>query len=212
MNRKNVAKKKFKVSCLFIYILHPAILGKIMTNAKNIINVDSFKLQSKRHFDSCFIRRGSSPAGRNCVRPLIAAPSKLRPKLASRIYAPEPCARFRVGARWSSWATFDGSARRGARSIKHTCSTAAESPWLEVSTVGLSCRLLIAGTMQQMALIAIPTSPSPRSVFPLGLPSSLFRLLSPPATLFFALCTAISSFFRRSCRFSRILPREFPPR
>lgn len=68
-------------------------------------------------------------------------------------------ARFRVGARWSSWATFDGSARRGARSIKHTCSTAAESPWLKVSTVGLSCRLLIAGTMQQMALIAIPTLP-----------------------------------------------------
>lgn len=102
------------------------------------------------------------------MRPLIAASSKLRSKLASGIYAPEPCARFRVEARWSSWATFDGSARRGARSIKHTCSTAAESPWLEVSTVGLSCRLLIAGTMQQMALIAIPTSPSPRSVFPLA--------------------------------------------
>lgn len=118
------------------------------------------------------------------MRPLIAAASKLRPKLAFRIYAPEPCARFRVGARWSSWATFDGSARRGARSIKHTCSTAAESPWLEVSTVGLSCRLLIAGTMQQMALIAIPTSPSPRLVFPLGLPSSLSLPLSPCLPLF----------------------------
>ena len=33
----------------------------------------------------------------------------------------------------------------------------AESPWVEVSTLGLSCRLLIAGTMQQMALIAIPS-------------------------------------------------------
>lgn len=42
---------------------------------------------------------------------------------------------------------------------------AAESPWLEVSTVGLSCRLLIAGTMQQMALIAIPTHGLPALEF-----------------------------------------------
>lgn len=68
------------------------------------------------------------------------------------------------GARWSSWATFDETRRE--RSIKRTCSNAAESPWLEVSTVGLSCRLLIAGTMQQMALIAIPA--------PLGLPTLEF--------------------------------------
>lgn len=70
---------------------------------------------------------------------------------------------------------------------------AAESPWLEVSTVGLSCRLLIAGTMQQMALIAIPTP----TVFPLSNspPFSLSLLVlnnvplssvPPPAAVFLA--------------------------
>lgn len=49
---------------------------------------------------------------------------------------------------------------------------AAESPWLEVSTVGLSCRLLIAGTMQQMALIVLPPSLSS------SLPLSRFRVYS----------------------------------
>lgn len=38
-------------------------------------------------------------------------------------------------------------------------------------------------------------------------PLSSRSLSLTPTSLFFALCTAISSFFRRSCRFSRILPR-----
>lgn len=80
---------------------------------------------------------------------------------------------------------------------------AAESPWLEVSTVGLSCRLLIAGTMQQMALIAIPTP----TVFPLSNspPFSLSLLVLNNVPLSSAAVAAA----RR--RFSRILLRGHPP-
>lgn len=81
-----------------------------------------------------------------------------------------------------------GDVRRGTKSEidkAHVLRAAeAESPWLEVSTVGLSCRLLIAGTMQQMALIAIPTHGLPALEFsfvPLS-PSSRTELpfLPPP--------------------------------
>lgn len=116
-------------------------------------------------------------------------------------------ARFRVGARWSPRATFDGSARRGARSIKHTCSTAAESPWLEVSTVGLSCRLLIAGTMQQMALIAIPTLPPH---LPTLLPFS--HLLSLSLSFFRTLYRDLLFLPPLMPFFSHPSSREFPPR
>lgn len=80
------------------------------------------------------------------------------------------------GARWL----------RGQRSTEHEereidkahVLRAAESPWLEVSTVGLSCRLLIAGTMQQMALIAIPTLSSHSRILLRSLSLSGFLSLS----------------------------------
>lgn len=95
------------------------------------------------------------------TRLLIAAADCKCARISIRVYAPEPNARFRTGQ----------GGLRGRRSTGHEESEidkahvlhAAESPWLEVSTVGLSCRLLIAGTMQQMALIAIPTLRSSRS-------------------------------------------------
>lgn len=95
------------------------------------------------------------------ARLLIAAADCNCARISIRVYAPEPNARFRTGQ----------GGLRGRRSTGHEESEidkahvlhAAESPWLEVSTVGLSCRLLIAGTMQQMALIAIPTLRSSRS-------------------------------------------------
>lgn len=101
-----------------------------------------------------------------------------------------------------------GDVRRGTKSeidkahVLHAAE--AESPWLEVSTVGLSCRLLIAGTMQQMALIAIPTH---------GLPALEFSFV-----LFLPHPEQSSPFFRRRRRrrrrrrFSRILLRGLPPR
>lgn len=124
------------------------------------------------------------------------------------------------GARWL----------RGQRSTGHEereidkahVLRAAESPWLEVSTVGLSCRLLIAGTMQQMALIAIPTLSSHSrillrslslsgflslSLFLSPSPLSLSLLYSPD----FASSPQYASLFHRSRRFSRILLRGLPP-
>lgn len=105
------------------------------------------------------------------TRLLIAAADCNCARIIIRIYAPEPYARFRTGQ----------GGLRERRSTGHEESEidkahvlhAAESPWLEVSTVGLSCRLLIAGTMQQMALIAIPTLRSSRS-----------RILLRPLSLF----------------------------
>lgn len=103
---------------------------------------------------------------------------------------------------------FVGDVRRGTkreRSIKRTCSIAAESPWLEVSTVGLSCRLLIAGTMQQMALIAIPT--------PLGLPTLEFSTLPRTRSLHIALRFSLLSLSRIwDPFFSHPSSRELPPR
>lgn len=81
---------------------------------------------------------------------------------------------------------------------------AAESPWLEVSTVGLSCRLLIAGTMQQMALIAIPTRSSHSRILLCSSYLSL-SLSSSHLSRYFAL---LSSLLR--C-FSHIFPRGPPP-
>lgn len=81
---------------------------------------------------------------------------------------------------------------------------AAESPWLEVSTVGLSCRLLIAGTMQQMALIAIPTRSSHSRILLCSSYLSL-SLSSSRLSRYFAL---LSSLLR--C-FSHIFPRGSSP-
>lgn len=129
------------------------------------------------------------------MRLLIAVANCNCTQISTRVYALEPYARFRTGQ----------GGLRGRRSTGYEESEidkahvlhAAESPWLEVSTVGLSCRLLIAGTMQQMALIAIPTH---------GLPALEFSfVLSLPHL-------EQSSFFfrpfrrrRRRRRFSRIL-------
>lgn len=99
----------------------------------------------------------------------------------------------------------------------------AESPWLEVSTVGLSCRLLIAGTMQQMALIAIPTRSSHSRILLRSLSLSNFLSLFPFSSLPPLFLSPLYSpdltsspqwapLFRRSRRFSRILPRGLPPR
>lgn len=120
--------------------------------------------------------------------------------ISIRVYAPEPYARFRT----------EQGGLRGRRSTRHEESEidkahvlhAAESPWLEVSTVGLSCRLLIAGTMQQMALIAIP--------YPTGLPALEFSFV-----LFLSHSEQRSPFFgrrHRRRRFSRIFLRGPPPR
>lgn len=130
---------------------------------------------------------------------LIAAANCNCTRFSIRVYAPESYARFRTGQ----------GGLRGRRSTGHEESEidkahvlhAAESPWLEVSTVGLSCRLLIAGTMQQMALIAIPTH---------GLPALEFSFV-----LFLSHSEQRSPFFRRRChrrRFSRIFLRGPPPR
>lgn len=106
--------------------------------------------------------------------------------LASGFTHPRPYARYRTGQ----------GGLRGRRSTGHEESEidkahvlhAAESPWLEVSTVGLSCRLLIAGTMQQMALIAIPTLGLPALefsfvLFSLSFWTALPFLQSPPPPL-----------------------------
>lgn len=58
-----ILQRKFKISCLFIYILHPAILGKIMTNAKILMSI-RLNFIKVFHFDSCFIRRGSFAGGK----------------------------------------------------------------------------------------------------------------------------------------------------
>jgi len=126
------------------------------------------------------------------MRLLIATANCNCTRISIRVYALEPYARFRTGQ----------GGLRGRRSTGHEESEidkahvlhAAESPWLEVSTVGLSCRLLIAGTMQQMALIAIPTH---------GLPALKFSFV-----LFLPHPEQSSLFFRR---FSRILLRGPPP-
>lgn len=110
--------------------------------------------------DACICRRRiCAPTNRSCADCNCA-------RISIRVYAPEPYTRYRT----------EQGGLRGRRSTRHEESEidkahvlhAAESPWLEVSTVGLSCRLLIAGTMQQMALIAIPT---------LGLPALEFSFV-----------------------------------
>lgn len=136
----------------------------------------------------------------------------LRTARSAQGYAPEPYARFRTRAKCGL---------RGRRSTWHEereidkahVLRAAESPWLEVSTVGLSCRLLIAGTMQQMALIAIPTRSSHSRILlclsrvRLSLPLPNFSL-SPSSAR--SLCRVLLSSPRR---FSHILPRGLlPPR
>lgn len=129
---------------------------------------------------------------------LIAAADCNCTRISIRVYAPDIYARFRTGQ----------GGLRGRRSTAHEESEidkahvlhAAESPWLEVSTVGLSCRLLIAGTMQQMALIAIPTHGLPTLEFSFALSLSLCIPNSVPLS---SVAAAV---------FLRILLRGPPPR
>lgn len=102
--------------------------------------------------------------------PLITAARNCT-KISARLYAPELYAKFRTkqGGLRGRHSTGHEESEIDKAHVLH----AAESPWLEVSTVGLSCRLLIAGTMQQMALIAIPTPVFPLSNSPSPLSCSL---------------------------------------
>lgn len=140
---------------------------------------------------------------RKNISRLIAAANCNCTRISNRVYAPEPYARFHTGQ----------GGPRGRRSTGHEESEidkahvlhAAESPWLEVSTVGLSCRLLIAGTMQQMALIAIPTHGLPALEF------SFVLFLSPnsgvPLSSVAAAAAAIAAVFLASF-FAGLLPAD----